>query len=155
MAAIQRADLIVVGPGDLYGSILPNLLVRGITAALRRSRSKKVFVVNLMAKERYTTGFGVEDFLRILRHYLGDNAFDYVVYNSKRPPEQLLRRYRSDGVPIDGPRRPPRVGNPRYIGADLVNRTAAPKKSADQLSKERTFIRHDPDRLAKVLLSLK
>lgn len=136
--AIQEANLVVIGPGDLYTSIIPNLLVRGMKEALKKSSAKKIFVVNLMTKWGETTGFSAADFLSSLEKYLGKNVLDYVVINNKRPPVERARHYEKENAefiePGDLPAKPiPVFGN--YL-------------------RGRGFVRHDPEKLAKILTSL-
>lgn len=138
VAAIREADLIVLGPGDLFTSIMPNLLVRGIPAAIRRSRGKKVFVVSTVTKPGETLRFTAKDFLDETKRYLGRNVLDYIVVNTKMPSPARFRQYEKEG------REMVRSGNlpsrPVPLFGDFIRRSG--------------FVRHDPDRLAKVLVSL-
>jgi uncharacterized cofD-like protein len=101
--AIRRADVIVIGPGDLYTSILPNLLVSGIAEAIRSSEAQKIYVCNLMTKHGETDGFHASNFVREIHHYLGDRL-DRVIVHDGSFPEHLLGRYASQEqhpVPLD------------------------------------------------------
>lgn len=134
--AIREANLIVIGPGSLYTSIVPNLLVRGIPEALKKTKAKVVYFVNLTTNFGETTGFTARDFVRTIEDYAGKNVIDYVVVNKKRPSPALLKRYleiRSELVQDDlrGMKRP------RVIRADLL--------------RARGFLRHDPDRAARII----
>ncbi|HTY40028.1 MAG TPA: gluconeogenesis factor YvcK family protein [Candidatus Paceibacterota bacterium] len=139
---LQAADLIVIGPGDLYTSLVPNLLVQGVSEAIRASKAKKVYVANLMTKYGETHGFGPMDFFREIERYLGRGVLDYAVWNSRRPPEAVLRRYRRERAEFIDPRHlPTRHGRTKFIKADLLD---AGK-----------FVRHNPrKKLGKVLMSL-
>lgn len=145
-AVIQQADLVVVGPGDLYSSLIPNFLVSGISQAVRASRAKKVYVANLMTKAGHTDGWSADDFARTIERYLG-GRFDFVVYNSRTPSPELVRRYAREG---ERPVSPPATRDKRFVGADLVSRQIAARRAGDPL--KRTLIRHDPDRLARSLM---
>lgn len=136
--AIQEANLVVIGPGDLYTSIIPNLLVRGMKEALKKSSAKKIFVVNLMTKWGETTGFSAADFLSSLEKYLGKNVLDYVVINNKRPPVDRARHYEKE--------------NAEFI--ELGNLPAKPIPVFGNYLRGRGFVRHDPEKLAKILVSL-
>ncbi len=138
----HSADLIVIGPGDLYTSIIPNFLVKGVKEEIRRSPAKKVFICNLMTKRGETDNFTAYDFLKTMDKYLGKNVLDYAIFNNKRPPERLLRRYRKEGAEfIDPSGLPPASGKLKYIFADVID--------TDK------FVRHGPPRkLAKVLMGL-
>lgn len=95
--AIQRADVVVLGPGDIYTSIAPILLVDGIIDALRTTRAQKLYVVNLATKLGHTRGFGAARHCREVGRYLADVAIDHVLVNSASPNQALVERYRSQG----------------------------------------------------------
>ncbi len=140
--AIMSADLIVIGPGDLFTSIIPNLLVEGVAATIRRSPAKKVYIANLMTKFGETNGFFAKDFISAIEKYLGKNSLDYALFNKRKPSKSLLARYRREHAEFVEP-----VGfdeasiRPRIVIADLLDRGP--------------FIRHAPEhKLAKLLLSL-
>jgi len=136
--ALREADMIVLGPGDLYSSIIPNLLVRGIAKTIRESRAKKIYVVNLMTKWGETYGFRIRDFIAAIETYLGRGVLDYVIINSKRPSADRLKHYEKEQAEFVAPNNLPL--RPTPILGDFLRR--------------RGFIRHDPDKLAKVLVSL-
>lgn len=89
---IRRADTIVLGPGDLYTSIVPNLLVDGVAEAIRASEAEVVYVCNLMTKHGETDGFHASDFVREIQHYL-DGRLDRVILHDGSFPEDLLATY--------------------------------------------------------------
>ncbi len=80
--AILNAELVIVGPGSLYTSILPNLLVEGMVEAIKASPALKVYICNLAAQSGETEGYGVDDYLRVIRDHVGANLFDFVLVNS-------------------------------------------------------------------------
>jgi len=82
---ISKAHLIIIGPGDFYTTTIPNLLVDGISEALKMSKAKKVFVANTVTKFGETTDFSLNDFVKALEQYLGKDVLDYVLYNGKDP----------------------------------------------------------------------
>jgi len=92
LRAIRRADVIVLGPGDLYTSILPNLLVEGVAEAIRASEAQKVYVCNLMTKHGETDGFKASDFVRRIHEYLGERV-DRVILHDGSFPEHLVDEY--------------------------------------------------------------
>lgn len=150
LAAIKEADLIVVGPGNLYASLIPNFLVSGVGRALASSKAKKVYVTNLMNKNGHTDDFVVSDYVRVLEDAIGKSGvFDAVVYNTKKPDKALVRKYADEGEPvICGPSC--MKGKFALIGTNLLANGLA--KTAKTDSVRRTLIRHDPDKLAKVLI---
>ena len=150
--AINEADLIVVGPGNLYASLIPNFLVSGIGKALIQSQAKKIYVANLMNKHGHTDDFVVSDYVYALEDEIGSNrVFDTVVYNTKKPQVALLRKYADEGEPVVCGRECAK-GNFQLIGADLLADTLAKTVKKDLL--RRTLIRHDPMKLAEVLMRI-
>jgi uncharacterized cofD-like protein len=144
--AIGRAEVIVVGPGSLYTSILPPLLVPHVAEALWDSRGVRILVANLMTEAGETDNFSVLDHLLTLERHLGRQLFDCVIYNTAPIPEPLATRYKDRrAAPIvtgtfelsalD------RFGV-RAIGVPLVSEHPAGK------------IRHNPDRLAAAITAL-
>lgn len=144
LETIRKAELIVIGPGDLYSSIIPNLLVQGISKAIKNSKAKKIYVCNLMTKFGETNGFCVSDFVKTMEKYLGRNVIDYVIFNKGNLPQRLLKKYASQKeFPVKCDIQPGfrSKGKPKYIGAKLAS--------------YQTLIRHHPDKLAKLILAVK
>ncbi len=144
--AIEQADLIVIGPGNLYCSIIPNLLVRGVAEAVRRSPATVVYNCNLMTKAGHTDGFGVDDFVRSIERHIGEGRIDFVTFNEAAPDADLVARYAEEGTPV----RAPSVPDRRHLAADLLSRSAPVERPGDPL--RRTLIRHDPDALAALIV---
>jgi len=94
--AIREADLIVIGPGDLYTSLVPNLLVDGMSDALKSRKGKVVVVCNLMTKWGETAGFAASDFVRELLRYSGLPKFDYVLCNTAPMDKKLVKAYEAE-----------------------------------------------------------
>ncbi len=140
--AIADADLIVLGPGSLYTSVIPNLLVGGMVSALRRSRALKVYVCNVMTQQGETRGFRASDHARVLLEQGGQGLFDYVLVNTRRPRNQaLLARYSQEGAePVE-----PDIDGLRALGVHPVS---------EDLISEEELVRHDPRKIATVLLQL-
>ena len=98
LETIEQADAIVLGPGDIFTSVLPNLLVEDVPEAINRSKGVKVHVCNLMTKPAESDGFTASRFVRLLREYLGTTEpLDYLLFNSSPFPERILQRYSADG----------------------------------------------------------
>jgi uncharacterized cofD-like protein len=136
--AIKKADLIVIGPGDLYSSLAQVLLVKGIAQALRNSKAKKVYVCNLMQKNGETNDFTVADFAAAIEKFIGENL-DYVIYNNSRPNSQRLiscRKEHPELLDIVENRKT----DSRFLGADLITDSG--------------LVAHDANKLAKTILSL-
>ncbi len=140
LAAIDRADLIVIGPGDLYTSLVPNLLARGVREAIAASRARVIYVSNLMTKPNETPGYSVEDFVGTMAMYLGEARLDAVLYNDTWPCAQIPEEYTIAGSRpvVPDPERPLRPG--LLAAADLIA--------------EGKLIRHDPRKLAAAIFDL-
>ncbi len=151
LQAIKEADMIIVGPGKLYTSILPNFLVKGVARAFVRSKAKKVFIANLMSQQGHTDNFSVTDYVKTLESFIGQKAFDVILYNTKNPSPALVRRYADEGEPVlctDVCK----ASGYQLVGKDLIADGVAKTPKKDLL--RRTLIRHDPDKLAKVLMQV-
>jgi uncharacterized cofD-like protein len=146
--AIANADLIVLGPGDLYTSVIPNLLVRDIGNAIAKSHGKKVYVVNLMTKYGQTYGFTAADHLHIIQHYVG-NSVDAVIVNTAPLQKPALAVYaKSHETPVVDDLTPsPSLS---VLRADVASRQVAAKSNSDVLV--RSLIRHDSTKLATILV---
>lgn len=147
--AIRAADAIIVGPGNIYGSLIPNFLVSSIGKALIQSKAKKIYVANLMNKHGHTDNFDVIDCVHLLEKYIGGrNVFDIVLYNTKRPAASLLRRYAEEGEVL-----PTKVDSKKYLGVcvgkNLLSDDIAETPKVDLI--RRTLIRHDVSKLARAL----
>lgn len=137
---IKDADLIIVGPGDLYTSIIPNFLVPGVREAVIKSDAKKIYIMNLMTKYGETHGFVAEDFLETIEGYLDKKIFDIALVNSKKPAESLLKKYRKENSFFidDFFTRPPGTRKPKLVHSDFL--------------RAGSLIRHDPEKLAHAIM---
>jgi uncharacterized cofD-like protein len=142
LEAIADADLIVLGPGSLYTSVLPNLLVDGVVGALRRSRALRVYVCNVMTQHGETRGFRASDHARVLLEQGGRGLFEYVLVNTRRPRNQeLLARYGREGAePVE-----PDVDAIRALGLRPIS---------EDLISEEELVRHDPRKITTALWQL-
>jgi uncharacterized cofD-like protein len=149
LEAVASADLIVIGPGDLYTSIIPNLLVHGIAQSIDKSPAKVVFVMNLMTKFGQTTHFTALDHIHALSAYI-NHSIDTILMNSQQPEQEALKWYEaSQEVIVKNDVTDKSV---HVVEADLVDTTIIQKSSSDAL--KRSLIRHDPDKLARQLVAL-
>ncbi|HET7560487.1 MAG TPA: YvcK family protein [Limnochordia bacterium] len=141
LKAIDCAEVIVLGPGSLYTSILPNLLVDGIADAIRRSRALKIYVVNVMTQPGETDGYDAVEHVLALERHVGKGLFTYVLMNSAPIPAELAQRYALGGsAPIPAQTR--EVSGLGY------------KSVAKPLVSGHDFARHDPERLAAAIDAL-
>ncbi|HLB51172.1 MAG TPA: gluconeogenesis factor YvcK family protein [Patescibacteria group bacterium] len=157
LAAIKNADIIVIGPGNLYCSILPNLIIGGIATAIKESRAKVIYNPNLVNKKGHTEGFDVDDYVNSVERYIGKGRIDYVLYNTKRPQEKLLRKYeKQEGsdllVGFDDARNPSQTY--KLIRGMFIQSGEVSHSKADVLAHTRSLIRHDADKLARTIVLL-
>jgi uncharacterized cofD-like protein len=141
LAAIATADLIVLGPGSLYTSILPNLLVQGIPEALASSPAVKVYVVNVMTQPGETDGYTAADHIRAVVDHGGQQIIDWALVNTQGPVGGTLVRYREEGA------EPVSVNRQELEGFGLRIKEAP-------LLYVNDMARHDPDKLAQSVLAL-
>ncbi len=152
---IKEADMIVIGPGNFYCSILPNFFVGGISETICKSKAIVVFNCNLVNKRGHTEKFTLDDYVDVMNKYLGKQRINFVTFNSLKPPEKLVKRYQKKKeflIPFLKEARSKR--SYKIILTSLLNTEQLKFSKADLLLEERSFIRHDPDKLAKVLMFL-
>lgn len=138
--AILHSDYVIVGPGDLYTSVVPNLLCSGMREAIAQSDAKVIYVCNIMTKHGETDGYCVENFVDVIERYVGEGRIDYVLVHSGEIREDLSKKYEREENKL-----PVRIGDPgaiRQRGYRVVER---------DLASERDYIRHDPKKLSKVI----
>jgi uncharacterized cofD-like protein len=138
--AIRRADTIIIGPGDLYTSLLPNLLVRDIARAVRESDAEKVYICNLMTKHGETDDYKASDFVSTIHRYLGGRV-DRVVVNDGPFSPHILEKYAQQGsIPV-------------MVDHERLTRLV-PNLVVDHLNFEGdTLARHDPERLVRAIFA--
>jgi uncharacterized cofD-like protein len=152
---IREADFIIIGPGNHYCSILPNLLVSGIPEAIRRSKAKVVYNGNLVNKRGHTDGFTLWDYVREINRFLGSERIDFVTFNKRRPNAKLLERYqKEDSELVTLGERPENETRAHVIATDLLSRKRVVSSSADAIARYRSFIRHDSEKLARIIMML-
>ena len=139
LQAIAAADLILLGPGSLYTSILPNLLIPEVASAIASSKAPRVYISNLMTQPGETSGYTLADHLRAIQRHILGRVVDWVVANRRPVSPGVARRYRAEGAePVT-----PDVRELQKLGLRVV---------LDDLLEEHGVIRHDARRLARLLL---
>lgn len=142
LAAIEQADAIILGPGDIYTSVLPNLLVEDVSAAIVASKAIKIHVCNLMTKPGESDGLRASDFVKLILAYLETTEpLDYLLYSDAPFPNRLLQRYVTDGQ------------NPVELDLDgcqqvVKNVVCRPMLAAG------VYLRHDPHALAQAIMEI-
>ena len=138
LQVIKKADLITIGPGDLFSSLAQILLIEGISEAIRKSKAKKVYICNLMTKYGETNNFKVKDFVDEIEGFLG-GPLDFVIYNTKKPSIQRLTLYKKEHPEllelVEG-----EIFGKRFIGTDVITSSGP--------------VVHDPNKLAKIIIKL-
>lgn len=154
--AIKKADMVVIAPGNLYGSLAPALLTEGIREAIKNSKAKKIYICNLVTKPGQTDDFLVHDFADEIERFLGENVLDFVVYNTAKPSDRLFTAYsKEDEFLVEANKAVLETKPYAAVPSAILARNAwAGGSKSDPLASERTYIRHDSDRLARVLMKL-
>jgi uncharacterized cofD-like protein len=139
--AISDSNIIVVGPGSLYTSIIPNLLVKGIADAIKNTDAVKVFVCNVMTQPGETTNYTASDHIKAIKEHVGDILFDYVIVNNEEGSDNLAKRYKEEGA------------FPVGVDREEIKKEQV-KVVEDNLLTRKGYIRHDPERLAEVIFEI-
>lgn len=142
LEAIEQADAIIMGLGDIFTSILPNLLVQDVAETINKSKGLKICICNLMTKEGESDGFKASDFVRVIREYLGtSNPLDYLIVNNGPFPEKLVQRYESLGqFPVE-------------INVEECRKLVNTVVQGNLISTG-VYLRHDPRALAKIITGI-
>lgn len=146
--SIAAADLIILGPGDLYTSLIANLVVAGVSEAIQRSQARLIYIVNLLTKFGQTYGFTAADHLNEITKYAGRQP-DHILINDNHLPKNILKKYETENAfPVVNDM----VGDPRVIAADFLAREEVVTPKGDKL--KRSLIRHDGNKVAGVIRGL-
>jgi uncharacterized cofD-like protein len=141
LSALAEADVITLGPGSLFTSVIPNLLVEGIPAAIRRSPAVKVYFVNMMWQPGETNGFTASDHIRTLHRHAGGKLLDYAVINIRPIPSAVKKRYaRESALPVEND-----LDRILSLGVKVM---------AGKLAQLSEKVRHDPVATAAVVIKL-
>jgi len=140
LKAIEEADMIVLGPGSLYTSIIPNILVKKVADAIVNSRALKLYICNVMTQPGETDDYTVSDHIEELFKHSGKKLFNYSLVNSRPVPQDVLKRYIDDGA------KPVEVDEARIaeLGVKLMH--------TQSIDTSNNYVRHDPDKLAREIL---
>jgi uncharacterized cofD-like protein len=139
LEAIHKADLILIGPGSLYTSIIPNLLVEGVATAICRSKATRIYIANLMTQPGETQGYSVADHVRAIYQHTGLHLFDWAIVNRAVASPGALRRYRRGGAePVAQS-----IPELEHLGLRVL---------AGNFLLQDHVVRHDTGRLARTIL---
>lgn len=140
LEAIAKADIIILGPGSLYTSIIPNLLVVGIPEAISKARAAKVYVCNVMTQPGETENYTVGDHIEALHKHAGCPIVDYCLVNNGPIDPAMLKKYKDDGAA------------PVELDAARIRRMGVKVIEKDLVRSHTGYVRHDPDKLAQAIL---
>ncbi len=138
--AILEADAVIIGPGDLYTSLIPNLLVKGVKEAIKSSKAKVIYFVNLMTKFGETHGFRASQFVSELEKYIGKGIINFAVVNNTKPAAMRFRPYVLE--------------QSEFVEPDTDNFPKGATPVTASLIRNYGLIRHDPEKLAEVIKML-
>ncbi len=141
LEAIRDADAIILGPGSLYTSILPNLLVRGVADTLRKSQAVKIYICNVMTQPGETDGYSASEHVQAILDHVGPGVIDYVVINNQNVAEELQQKYADQGA------------YPVKNDVDVIEAMGIKAVLADVIN-ETNLIRHDPLKLSRTIVSM-
>lgn len=153
---IKKADFIVIGPGDHFASIIPNLMVDGIAKAIKNSKARVIYNCNLTNKKGQTDGYDLDKYVFDINRYIGKDRIDFVTFNKKNPAKKLTLKYeklegKNSIVPFMDERK---RRNFKIIQGDLVSKLKANISDKDLFSRKHSFIRHDSNKLAEALMGI-
>lgn len=150
--AITEADIVVIGPGNLYCSVVPNLVVPEIAQAIAQSSATVIYNPNLTNKKGHTLGFAVHDYIAVIEQYIGIGRIDYITYNNHQPSEARQKQYSTyEGenalVTLDESQE----RTYKVVRGDFISQQKAVYSAADKLAHIRALIRHDSNKLAHAI----
>lgn len=140
--AILESDLIILGPGSLYTSIIPNLLVGGVVKAIESSKAKKLYICNIMTQPGETEGYTVSDHISELFRHSSNRLFDMCLVNDKPPPPELISRYSEEGAAQI------------HVDADRIKSLGVELFQAPFAEQHRGLLRHNPEVLSMEIMRI-
>lgn len=153
-SAIEEADLVVIAPGNLYGSLIPALLVDGVNEALQKTKAPVVYVCNLVNKPTHTVGYSVNDYVAELERFIGEGTIDMVLYNTDHPSGEILKAYALEGeYPVNVNKDEFKHKSYKAIGGRYLSHQSHARNANDKFIM-RSLIRHDAEAIVKQLLKL-
>jgi uncharacterized cofD-like protein len=140
---LKRSDIIIIGPGSLYTSIIPNLILDEIKETLKniyiKNKAKIIYICNVMTQPGETTGYKASDHLKAIIENIGFNVFHYIILNNKKPKDDILKKYQESGADFVYPD----IENIRALNVEII--------SGDFIS-ETNVVRHDPYKVSNFIV---
>lgn len=140
--AIKDADAIVIGPGSLYTNVIPNLLVKGVSKAIRESKGFKIYISNIMTEPGQTYNYSLSDHIKAIKRHLGEGMIDYCIYDTGEVMPEYIRKYNMKGSELVEQD----IQKAKAQGVKLIKR--------DLATIDRNCIRHNPDAIASSIIEL-
>lgn len=140
--AIKEADAIVIGPGSLYTNVIPNLLVKGVSKAIKESKAFKIYVSNIMTEPGQTYNYSLTDHIRAIKRHMGEGMIDYCIYDTGEVMPEYIRKYNMQGSELVEQD----IQRAKNEGIKLIKR--------DLATVENGHIRHNPDAIAGAIIEL-
>lgn len=148
---ILDSDVIIIGPGGFYTTIIANLVVKGLARIIEQSKAKKIFIMNLMTEYGQTYGFSASTFLTELDKYLNIKTLDYILINNSPIPDPVLTRYsKYNAKPVTNDLKSKLPF--KVLTEDILYRKIISAEKGDTLF--RSLIRHSPEKIARLILKL-
>jgi uncharacterized cofD-like protein len=139
---IQNADVIILGPGSLYTSIIPNVLVKNMAKAINSSDAIKIYVSNIMTQQGETVGYSLSEHIRAINDHGNKLLIDYAIANTGKVPQSLLEKYKTeDAAPV-------------IIDHDIIGEMGIKVLEGDYVSIENGYLRHNFNKLAERIFKL-
>ncbi len=141
-SAIDKADLIILSMGSLYTSVLPHLICKDVSKAIKKSKANVMYICNAMTQPGETDNFGVSDHLNVLEKYLGKNVIDVVIASNTIVPKNMLEKYETE-----------EQKDQVFIDADKIKKMGIELIDSDLLTTEDGTIKHDSLKLSAMIFS--
>lgn len=139
--AIEAADAILIGPGSLYTSIIPNLLVKGLINTITKSKAKKIYISNLMTQPGETDNYTVIDHVKAIEEHAGGQFFEYIIAQCGNIPPEIIEKYKLKGA------------TPVIVDEELLSLKRY-KVITENFVTYSTYLRHDTEKLTKILSAI-
>ena len=142
LEAIAEADAIIIGPGSLYTNVIPNLLVKGVTKAIKESKAFKIYISNLMTELGQTDTYSLSDHIKAIKEHVGEGVIEYCIYDTGEIIPEFIRKYNMEGqdlVEVD-------VSKAKAEGVNLMQRDISCVTDG--------YVRHNPDAIAASIIQL-
>ncbi len=142
LEAIENADAIVIGPGSLYTNVIPNLLVKGVSKAIKESKAMKIYVTNIMTEPGQTDNYSVYDHINTIIEHAGRGIVEYCIYDTGEIIPEIIKRYNKEGADLVEQD----ISKAKELGVKLIQRDLAYVNGE--------FIRHNPASVAESIIEL-